>query len=79
MQTYYRVDQEELEKRGMAHKSELSKESGGLNHMHKFSMLQRFRQNKDFKAPDRYRPKVIDGETDIKALEDQWYKNNAQT
>ena len=41
----------------MAHKSELSKESGGLLAMHKFSMLQRFRQGKDFNAIDRYKPK----------------------
>ena len=43
MQVYYRIDQEELEKRGLGHKSELEKESGCLTNLHQFSMLQRFR------------------------------------
>ena len=47
--------------------------------MHKFSMLQRFRQSKDFRAPDKYKPKVIDDETNLKEQESEWYKNNVQT
>ena len=31
MQIYYTIDQEELEKKGLSHKSELEKEQGGLN------------------------------------------------
>ena len=51
---YHRIDQEELEKRGLAHKSELNKEQGGLKSLHQFSMLQRFRSGKSYNAPDRY-------------------------
>ena len=47
-----------MEKLGLGHKSELDQKNGSLNAMHKFSMLQRFRQNKDFKAVDKYKPKV---------------------
>jgi hypothetical protein len=36
---YYRIDQEELEKKGMAHKSELCNEQGGLKSLQQFSML----------------------------------------
>ena len=69
MQVYYRVDQEELEKRGLGHKSELEKESGSLTNLHQFSMLQRFRQSKDFKAPDRYKPKNSEEAQHIKEQE----------
>jgi len=79
MHTYYRIDQEELEKRGMAHKSELEKGQGGLGNMYQFSMLQRFRQQRDFRAPDKYKPRVVDEDTDYKSRENEWFKQNVQT
>lgn len=39
MQTYYRIDQEELERRQLGHKSELDVESGSLSDVFQFSML----------------------------------------
>ena len=54
---YQRVDQQELETRGMAHKSELSADSGGLLAAHRFSQLQRFRQSRDLRAIDKYKTK----------------------
>ena len=47
-----------MEKLGFGHKSELSKDNGSLQAMHKFSMLQRFRGSKDFRAVDKYKPKA---------------------
>ena len=76
MNLYYRIDQEELEKKGMAHKSELCNEQGGLKSLQQFSMLQRFRNNKDFRQPDRYKPKNME---DLKEKEAEWYRANAQT
>ena len=78
MQIYYRIDQQELEKKGLAHKSELCKEQGGLKSLHQFSMLQRFRQSKDFKAPDRFKSKTVNFE-EVKEKEGEWYRENAQT
>lgn len=43
MKVYSRVDQEQLEKIGMAHKSEFNNDQGGLKAMQKYSLLQRFR------------------------------------
>ena len=79
MQVYYRIDQEELENRGLGHKSELEKESGSLGNLHQFSMLQRFRKAKDFRAPDRYKPKNQEEASQIKEQEAQWWRQNAQT
>ena len=75
---YQRIDQEELEKNGLSHKSELSKDSGGLLAAHKFSMLQRFRQSKDFRAIDRYKPQCENIE-EIKDQEKSWMRQNVQT
>jgi hypothetical protein len=69
MHTYYRIDQEELEKKSLGHKSELDHESGGLTDVYQFSMLQRFRRNCDFKAPDRYKPKNVDEIQEIRENE----------
>ena len=41
-------------------------------------MLQRFRQNKDFRAPDRYKSKNVNFE-EVKEKEGEWYRENAQT
>jgi len=78
---YQRVDQEELEKMGLGHKSELSFEQGSLKSLHKFSMLQRFRQSKDLKAQDSYKPKVQNKEEyiEIKEKEIEWWRTNALT
>lgn len=75
---YQQVDQQELEKLGLGHKSELDKEQGSLKAMHKFSMLQRFRGNKDLKAVDKYKPKAEDTEdaAEIKEKENAFFKNN---
>ena len=75
---YQRVDQQELEKLGVfGHKSELDKDQGGLESMYKFSMLQRFRNNKNLKDVDRFRPK--ENKEELKAKENEWWRNNAQT
>ena len=49
--------------------------------MHKFSMLQRFRGNKDLKAVDKYKPKTEDTDdaAEIKEKENAFFKNNVQT
>lgn len=46
--------------------------------MHKFSMLQRFRGNKDLKAVDKYKPKTEDTDdaAEIKEKENAFFKNN---
>ncbi|CDW86997.1 UNKNOWN [Stylonychia lemnae] len=49
---YQRIDQEELEKIGVADKQTLTEEA--IHDLHEYSMLQRFRQNRDFRQPDRY-------------------------
>ena len=65
---YQRVDQQELEKLGVfGHKSELDKDQGGLESMYKFSMLQRFRNNKNLKDVDRFQPK--ENKEELKAKE----------
>lgn len=69
MQTYYRIDQEELEKRNLGHKSELDLESGSLSDVFQFSMLQRFRKGKDFRAADKYKPKTVEDLNEIKKNE----------
>ena len=50
-------DQEQLEKHGFGHKSEIESNEGALNCAYQFSMLQRFRDGRNFNAVDRYRPK----------------------
>jgi hypothetical protein len=52
---FKRIDQEELEKLGVGNKQEISVEA--ITELHQYSMLQRFRQNKDFKEEDKYKPK----------------------
>ena len=44
-------------------------------------MLQRFRQNKDLKSIDKYKPKIEDNEdaAQIKETENAFFKNNVQT
>ena len=75
---YQRVDQLELEKLGcFGHKAELDKDQGGLNSMHQFSMLQRFRQNKSLKEVDKF--KARENKEELKAKENEWWRNNAQT
>ena len=70
-----------MEKLGLGHKSELNKEQGSLSAMHKFTMLQRFRQNRDLRAVDKYKPKYSNREEmdEIKDKENSWWKVNAQT
>ena len=77
MQIYYRIDQEELEKRGLGHKSEIDNKSGSLKQIHQFSMLQRFRKGKDMKAPDRYKSKLVEDPNLLKEQEAEWYRKNA--
>ena len=61
----------------MGHKSELDKDQGSLASMHKFSMLQRFRDNRDLKAVDKYKPKTeADEAAEIKEKENAFFKNN---
>ena len=36
---YQRIDQQELEKLGLGHKSEVTKESAGFKNLHNLSML----------------------------------------
>lgn len=75
---YQRVDQQELEKLGcFGHKAELDKDQGGLKSMHQFSMLQRFRQNKSLKEVDKF--KARENKEELKAKENEWWRNNAQT
>jgi hypothetical protein len=45
--------------------------------MHKFSLLQRFRQSKNLKEVDRFRPK--EKKEELKQKENEWWRNNAQT
>jgi hypothetical protein len=78
---YQRIDQKELEDLGMSHKSELNDDLGNLKSMHNFSMLQRFRQGRDFKAVDKYKP-IADSQDDlneIKAKENEWWRSNVIT
>lgn len=82
IKTYQRIDQQELEKLGLGHKSELAKESSGFKSLHNHSMLQRFRSGKNFRAVDKYRSQLeMDHETKekVKAMEDSWYRENVQT
>jgi hypothetical protein len=51
---YLRIDQEELEKLGVADKQELTETV--IPDLHEYSMLQRFRQSKDYRQPDKYKP-----------------------
>lgn len=75
---YQRVDQLELEKLGcFGHKSELDKDQGGLESMQKFSLLQRFRQSKNLKEVDRFKPR--ENKEELKQKENEWWRNNAQT
>lgn len=75
---YQRVDQVELEKLGcFGHKSDLDKEQGGLEAMHRYSMLQRFRTGKNFKEVDKFKPK--ENKEELKQKENEWWRNNAQT
>jgi len=53
---YQRIDQEELEKIGVNNKQDVSEQA--LVDLHQYSMLQRFRNNKDFKGVDKYKPKM---------------------
>jgi len=52
---YQRIDQEEIEKLGLGSKKELGEEA--ISGLHEYSLLQRFRQNKDLYAVDDYQPK----------------------
>lgn len=77
---YQRVDQIELEKLGcFGHKAELDKDQGGLDSMHQFSMLQRFRQNKSLKEVDKFRARENGNKEELKSKENEWWRNNAQT
>lgn len=77
MQLYYRVDQEELEKRGLGHKSEFDKDS--IPQLQQFSLLQRFRKNKDLRAPDKFKSRLLETDNELKEKEAQWWKDNVQT
>jgi len=52
---YKRIDQEELEKLELAHKSNVQEEK--LGELHQFTLLQRFRHGKDLKAEDKFKSK----------------------
>ena len=59
----------------MGHKSELCQASGSMKELFQFSMLQRFRQNKDLKSFDKSKPQPMpqyqddsDGENDMNQL-----------
>lgn len=47
-----RIDQELLEQLGVGNKQELGQEA--IPDLHNYTMLQRFRQGKDFKEIDKY-------------------------
>lgn len=80
---YQRIDQQELEKLGLGHKSEVTKESAGFKNLHNLSMLQRFRSGKNFRAVDKYRSQLVENDQETKAnvkqMEDSWYRENVQT
>jgi len=78
---YKRIDQEELEKLGLGHKSEIGTDSGSLKSVFEYSMLQRFRQNKNFRQIDKYKPKAATKEEllEIKEREHDWWNQNAVT
>ena len=65
----------------MGHKSELNSDQGGLDSMHQYSMLQRFRANRDFKAVDKYKPKYTTPEEadEVRSKENSWWRTNAVT
>lgn len=77
LQMYYRVDQEELEKRGLGHKSEFDKDQ--VPQLQQFSMLQRFRNGKDLKAPDRFKSKLLETDNELREKEEMWWRTNVQT
>lgn len=81
MKIYQRIDQEQLEKHGLGHKSELESDSQVLGAAHQFSMLQRFREGRSFQAVDRYKPKNIEKEEQqaIRDRENQWIRENTVT
>lgn len=54
---FKRIDQEELEKLGVGSKQDISVEA--ITELHEYSMLQRFRQNRDLKQEDTYKPKGV--------------------
>ena len=78
---YKRTDQKTLYNCGLGHKSELSVESGGLKSAHGLSMLQRFRQGRDLREYDKYKPKPEDHEdpNEIRGKENEWWRTNVIT
>jgi hypothetical protein len=52
---FKRIDQEELEKLGVTHKSNIHIDS--FEDLHQYSMTMRFRAGKDMKEPDSYKSK----------------------
>lgn len=51
---YQRIDQEELEKLGVSHKSQI--DEGALPELRQYTLLQRLRNGRDLKAVDKYKP-----------------------
>ena len=47
--------------------------------MHKFSLLQRFRQSKNLKEVDKFKPITKENKEELKQKENEWWRNNAQT
>ena len=49
--------------------------------MHEYSMLQRFRGNRDLKAVDKYKPKFASAEEadEVRSKENTWWRANAVT
>jgi len=49
--------------------------------MHAYSMLQRFRGNRDLNAVDKYRPKFANPEDadEVRSKENSWWRANAVT
>lgn len=81
LKIYQRIDQDQLEKHGLGHKSEFESDSGILNSAYQFSMLQRFREGRNFHAIDRYKPKNLEKEEQqaIRDRENQWIRENTVT
>ena len=72
---YKRIDQPTLIKYGLKSKQLLVEEA--IDTVHQFSMLQRFRQNKDFKAIDKTKPLPVP-QSDSESSDEEDENNNRQ-
>lgn len=77
---YKRVDQEELERLELDHKSEFSFDDGSLQAVFRYTQLQRFRKGKNLKAVDKYKPELDEQKRkEVRDRENQWYRENVIT